>query len=48
MGFDEFSAYLDSPAGRGVDLDGVIQWARDVQQGSPFDDDFSILWLQFS
>ncbi len=48
MGFDEFSAYLDSAPGRGSDLDGVIQWARDVQQGSPFDDDFSILWLQFS
>jgi sigma-B regulation protein RsbU (phosphoserine phosphatase) len=48
MGFDEFSAYLGSPSGRGADLDGVIQWARDVQQGSPFDDDFSILWLQFS
>ncbi len=48
MGFDEFSAYLGSPAGRDADLDGVIQWAREVQQGSPFDDDFSILWLQFA
>ena len=48
MGFDEFAEWLGSPAGRETDLDGVIQWARDVQQGAAFDDDFSMLWLQFA
>lgn len=48
MGFDEFAAWLGSPEGCRSDLDGVIQWARDVQQGDPFDDDFSMLWLQFA
>lgn len=48
MEYEEFADYLESPSGRTGDLDAVIQWARDVQDGKPFDDDFSILWLQFA
>jgi sigma-B regulation protein RsbU (phosphoserine phosphatase) len=48
MDYDEFEAHLGTPSAQRGDLDATIAWARDVQGGKPFDDDFSILWLAFA
>ena len=48
MEYEEFESHLASPAARQGDLDATIDWARRVQEGKPFDDDFSILWLAFA